>query len=90
MKYHKKGKSLSIEDAVSKTLKTIHAVERPQGVTRRELTDILGLSAGKKRDYRSAQQWIDVIGNHVPVIEVGEREAVGCGGNPSTVYGLMK
>ena len=81
--------SLSIDDAWFKVKSTESALMRPHGVTRRELAEILGLSINKKRDLRCVQAWIDVAGNHLPVIEIGTRDAAGNGGNPSIVYGVM-
>jgi len=82
--------SLSVEDAWEKVEKTKAALRRPNGVTRRELAEILGLAINKKRDMRSVQRWIDAAGDWMPVVEVGLREPVGDRGNYSVVYGLMK
>ena len=83
--------SLSIEDAYHHVTKTFAALKRPQGVTRRELSEILGLVVNKKRDMRPAQAWIDGAGNYIPVVEIGLREHDGYrGGNLSVVYGVMK
>ena len=81
---------LSKREVAIRIVLTIDALERKNGVTTRELSEILELNNSfKNSDYRPAQSYIDVVSQVRPVIEIGERKSA-VFGRSSTVYRIIK
>jgi len=72
-----------------RALLTVEALRRKYGVTRRELTVILGYQETTYGDSNS-MKWIDAVGWHLAVVEIGKRRNEGCLFGPKAiVYGVQ-
>ena len=82
----------SKNERILKCFLTIEALKRKNGVTNRELSEILNIpSSFKNNDYRCAQRYIDAASLVLPVIEICKRHSMGARfGPPSTAYGLLQ
>ena len=88
---NKKPIKIGRRHTMERAFKTIAALKNKNGVTARELGQILDFDASTDKISRDcARRWIDVASIHYPVAEIGRRRSAGVAtGALSTVYRLM-